>query len=405
MFFNNDYNSSSLLNHNNNRFNDSYQTSNFYPSESRTPNFYPSESRTQSFYPSESRTSNLPQNQRIPDLRNFTPPVDIRNYNFMKPYANVNNDPPKYQNNKNYNTNNKINKNFNRNKNNKRNNYRKQNRYNNRQTSMNDFDDFDNLSKLLKKCAKKFMINFIESNIDEWLDEIEEKAKKYLNLPNKKHSENYYEKMPHGKTINIPKTVTIPQIQKSENDVNTVQPYNIDEYQCGSCPNENFGDKIFNRKMMEKVEKQNFNLKKKETKEEFENKLNQYKKNYLFKNFDVFNKDPSLKNILENLDGSLLETLNTNNENENENKMNNIDEVDNNKENINNSRQNCKEDENNFNKTIYSEIFTNLMNNIDDNKLENIINSINRDLLNNNNSNDTSSDDTTSSDEEYIVSP
>ena len=396
---NNDYKSNSLLNSTNNRFNNPFN---------QNPQI------SASFFPSESRTVS-PQYQGIPDLRNFgqrNPPVDIRNFNeFNKNYQNNNNFVNPYQNNNNSIQKNKYrnnkNTNFKKNKyNNRQNSYKKQNKYcnvynknnynnkNNDRLSNEDFSVFEDLSKVLKGFAKKFIMNFLESKIDDWLDEIEVKVKKYLSVQNikpvKKETKNKENNINNNffEVLNISNKTNA--VKETKNEEYNIEPYNTEPFD-EPCPLENFNDKIINS-----TETVSSRLSHKETKEDIENKLNQYKKNYLFgttnetlseilnnmssmaKSNDItnsFKNNINLKNINIIKNEQLNEQLNEQN--------NNFYEEINNKK-VNNVNQEEDTNDNDLKNFIYGELLSNFMNGLYDDKLDKTIDNIKQDLLDKN---------------------
>jgi len=411
---NNDYNSNSLLNSTNNRFNNPFRQN---PQTSA------------SFFPSESRTV-TPYYQGIPDLRNFgqcNPPVDIRNFNTLNNNTqnnaqNNNNFANTFQNNKNtnlkkYRENNKNkNKNNRQNKNNNRQNNNRQNKNNNRQNNNRQnknnnkpsFGDFEDLSKVLKVFAKKFIMNFLESKIDDWLDEIEEKVKKYLSLQNikpvkkeTKHTENNINNNFFEVKYEPNQTNLIKETKKEEFEV---EPYNTEPFD-EPCPLENFNDKIINS-----TETVSSRLSQKETKEDIENKLNQYKKNYLFGEANG-----TLLEILNNM-SSTTKTNDITNSLKNDMNIKNINVITNEKlnkqsKNFNQEIYNKKVDEknemeedtndNDLKNFIYDELLSNFINSVHDDKIEKAINNIKKDLLDKNTKNNLQNSDNDSAVSDY----
>ena len=406
---NNDYKSNSLLNSTNNRFNNSFN---------QNPQI------SASFFPSESRTIS-PQYQGIPDLRNFgqhNPPVDIRNFNgfnnnahnnnnFVNPYQNNNVQKNKFRNYKNTN--------LNKNKYNGKgqNSYNKQNKYNGRHNKNNyrknknndrlsndDLTIFEDLSKVLKGFAKKFIMNFLESKIDDWLDEIEVKVKQYLSVknvkPDKKETKNKENNINNNffEVLNIPKQTNT--LKETKNEEYNVEPYNTEPFD-EPCPLENFNDKIINS-----TETLSSRLSHRESKEDIENKLNQYKKNYLF---GTTNETLSemLNNMLlmtksNNISNSLKNDINFKNiniiTNEQLNEQNNNFNEEINNEKVDDLNQEEDTNDNDLKKFIYSELLSNFMNGSYDDKLEKTIDNIKRDLIDKNTKKNLQNSDSNSTD-------
>lgn len=185
----------------------------------------------------------------------------------------------------------------NKNKNNKNLNKSKQQKNKNHKNTIQN-KEFSDFSQMVKSIAKKLIMDFIDSKIDEWLNELEEKVKGYLinslglnqinqanikpqqNIPSVKTNNLNNFKQCMSECVDFPEPVEQKQVdeknnyQNANNKANEIKAYNTEPFDQ-PCPIEEFANKI--------VTDTSQNLPTcKDNVQIMEDKMNQYRQNYNF---------------------------------------------------------------------------------------------------------------------------
>lgn len=300
------------------------------------------------FYPSVSNTPSFPTN----DLnRNFTNSQNQTFYN--NPFINNN-----IQNKNKFNKNRKFNKSKL-----QKNHIKKQN------------NQFSNFSVAIKLLAKKFILSFVESKIDDWLDELEGKAKEFLldsmNL-NKNENKQHYHFKKSKNTLPTKSVVTKSVVNtpiKNEINAFNAEPFNQ------PCPLNEFSNNIvfnsdFTTSDVLPTKKENINIMK--------NSLNQRRQDY---NFFYVPQGENNSTVVLNKNFNLNDTF------KNMPRNSSIDIREDNSANVLNETFN---NENDLQQFINEEMFNSLSNNINDDNIEKTMNMFGA-LLNANNKNNSES--------------